>query len=727
MSITSDAGTLGGRTVQIEQALHGYRNGHELLATSHRLTRDGRRALLELSDLSGSAARTGGFETYITGYPVPGERLYAFARTWLATGGERPGSVWTHTLLLTPEQLGMKGVANLLKWFRRPLRPEQTTGYESPLEVNRDDLAERPFESALGIYAHSIQTEGMLHALYSNDTSTLPILLPARASAEYEELVLDVWSLHWPELRQRFSFCTGALSGRHVAGRPFDIQVVPQDRAGAIERAAESDGYVLVNGSQEPATSTTWADHLYSHHDAIRKLRDFAWRFGPDLEPERLSFGRLAQLHRNAQSLSDRAGWQALLEGVRAWYPRRSSAHALKSWALGDSDSVLTGRLTSLDRLSVLSRLTGASSFPGWRDSLASAFSESLLAASSELGAFLSEFPAFATPPAREVLLRLSAEHLNDDAFAALIVSSPNEVALTTFDLRPSIVGHPALWRSEDARRQVLTWLPARDIDEPLLTAIVRAVVAVGQPVGLQDLAECAGDFVIDAAFNVLGEDADWGRELEVGPEWISTLRAHPGRGLSWLARSQRPSAALSRFVLEPLWPDDRQIRALGSSRWVEIVRAIEPNTPEGASVHAFALGVGFHDKDPSAGSLVAEVFQAVHQLAEDDRLGDEDWDKLEFGLPGSRWMLRLTRDTGAGRAQVLRRAVVEGFERRDWPIANFLEAVKDTALLALIVTENLRTRAGRALGWRLRIAVRNGSIVLSDSQHAAIEPWIDT
>ena len=56
----------------VAQALHGYRNGHELLASSQRLSRDADRALLELSDLSGSAARIGGFETYLSGYPVSG-------------------------------------------------------------------------------------------------------------------------------------------------------------------------------------------------------------------------------------------------------------------------------------------------------------------------------------------------------------------------------------------------------------------------------------------------------------------------------------------------------------------------------------------------------------------------------------------------------------------------------------------------------------------------------
>ena len=121
-----------GEALRVAQALHGYRNGHDLLASSRRLSREGERALLELSDLSGSAARTRGFESYISGYPVPGEHLYAFARTWLADGGARPGSVWTHTLLLTPEQIALPNVENLAQWFRRPLSLDQAVEYGQP-------------------------------------------------------------------------------------------------------------------------------------------------------------------------------------------------------------------------------------------------------------------------------------------------------------------------------------------------------------------------------------------------------------------------------------------------------------------------------------------------------------------------------------------------------------------------------------------------------------------
>ena len=717
------------RTVHIAQALHGYRNGHELLATSVSLSRDGQRALLELSDLSGPAARTRGFESYISGYPLPGERLYAFARTWLAAGGTRPGSVWTHTLLLTPEQVALEGVANLARWFRRPLGPERASDYETQLEINGRDIAGSPLEPALPrVTEDSIPTAEIFEVVYHNDSSNLPIILSATSSSEYEEVLLHVWALQWPELRERFSFCTGALSFRHVAGRPFDLQVVPRDRAATIERSAPDEAYVLTGGPRAHSIVATWASGLRPGHGGAGELRAFAWQFGPELRPDRLSFGRLAQLHRIARDLTDREDWRSLLEMVSVWYPQPSSAQTLKSWALGESASSLAEPLTSLDRLSVLSRLTGAPAFPEWRRSLAGAFLQTMSVAEPGFEVFLSEFPTSTTALAREALLRLSAEHLPADAFVILIRSSPDAVAWSAFDLRPAILGDRELWQSERARHRALTWLSTRAIDEPLIAATVRAVVAAGHPVSLGDLADCVGAQAIDMAFDLLGAGNERDMALQEGPGWISTLRAHPERGVAWLARSERPSAALARLVLEQLRPGDRQSRALANSRWVEIAKSVDAETLEGASVRAFALGVGFHDERPSASSLVAEVFQTVHDWAEEGRLRDEDWDKLIRAYPRPpRALRRLTSNRRVGRGRVLRRALVEAFGQRNWPVADFLKAVSEPGVLGRVVTENVRTKSGRRLGRRLNAALQGGEIAVSDPQRTALDPWIDS
>ena len=727
MSLRGDI-SRAGEAIRVAQALHGYRNGHDLLASSHRLSREAERALLELSDLSGSAARTRGFESYISGYPVPGEHLYAFARTWLADGGARPGSVWTHTLLLTPEQMALPNVENLAQWFRRPLSLDEAVEYGSPLEIDDHDIAEPPREPTRSRSTdNSIRPADIVEALYQSDSANRAILLPAAFAADYEEVLLHIWSIQWPELREHFSFCTGSLSFRRVAGRPFDLQVIPQDRAATIERSAAQEVLLLSGGRSAQPLPATWAIGFQPDHAAVRELRAFAWQFGPRLGPDRLSFGRVAELHSIAQGLSDRTDWQSLLERVGAWYPQRAAAGALKSWALDESGSSLTEPLTSLDRLSVLSRSGAGSAFPGWWRSLSNSFLQAMSVDEPELRAFLREFPAFATDDAREALVRLAAEDLGTEAFVELIGSWPDAVTSNALDLRPSIVVDPALWRSQNARPPALAWLRESDLDDSQVVAIVRAVAAAGPSVALSDLADELGSRAIDAAFDVLGDSAEHEEGLQAGPEWIATLRTHPKRGLSWLGRSERPSAALATLVLERFRPGDRRVRVLENRRWSEIVRRADPSTAAGISVRAFALGVAFRDERPSASPLVAQVFQTVHDSAESGRLIDDDWDKLKRAFPRPpRSFRRLIRSREVGSGQVLRRALVEAFGQRDWPVADFLEAVSDTLVLTRAVTENGRTKSGKRLRRRLNAAAQRGDLLLSDPQRMALDSWID-
>ena len=57
--------------IKVEQALHGYANGHQLLASSVELNTDEKRRMDELSDLSGICEEKQVVD-YYTGYPLSG-------------------------------------------------------------------------------------------------------------------------------------------------------------------------------------------------------------------------------------------------------------------------------------------------------------------------------------------------------------------------------------------------------------------------------------------------------------------------------------------------------------------------------------------------------------------------------------------------------------------------------------------------------------------------------
>src|SRR4051812_36584795 len=88
-----------GSPLRVHQALHGYADGHRLIASSATLKTRDAKSMLALSDASGSGARIPE-SGYLTGYPLSESGMYAFARTWAAPEMSRPGCVWTHTLII---------------------------------------------------------------------------------------------------------------------------------------------------------------------------------------------------------------------------------------------------------------------------------------------------------------------------------------------------------------------------------------------------------------------------------------------------------------------------------------------------------------------------------------------------------------------------------------------------------------------------------------------------
>src|SRR5437868_6855758 len=88
---------------QIHQLLHGYRRGHQLLASSMNLPIGLSELVTRLSDLSGLLMGDAEFEPYLTSYPLPGSDFYALAKTWPDHQASRSGCVLTHTLLIPQE------------------------------------------------------------------------------------------------------------------------------------------------------------------------------------------------------------------------------------------------------------------------------------------------------------------------------------------------------------------------------------------------------------------------------------------------------------------------------------------------------------------------------------------------------------------------------------------------------------------------------------------------
>lgn len=190
--------------IQIDQVLHGYDRGHKELAASISLDDQSRALMLVLSDLLASTGLEEG-DSYLTSYPLRHASKHVLARTWAAGRGYRPGSVWTHSLILDYQALTLiPDLAALRSLFRYPEQANRND-YAVPVVFSSTERSDVLVEQGS-------RTIDALMQIYSKNPGR-EINLP-RSKSEFDEiLALALWRQMWPGLRRDFAFITCASDG----------------------------------------------------------------------------------------------------------------------------------------------------------------------------------------------------------------------------------------------------------------------------------------------------------------------------------------------------------------------------------------------------------------------------------------------------------------------------------------------------------------------------------
>lgn len=279
--------------LHVHQALHGYSDGHRMLACSTVLKTRDQKTMLIMSDVSGPNAVIGD-GGYITGYPLPESGVYALARTWAATEMTRPGCVWTHTLLLDFADLAVVPTMDfLLNAFRRPTGGLSSGSFETPMNIEAKGSVARLSE----INQESLKR--IVYALYeypkdriiasSDDSSVASVFL--------------LWAQQWPRLRRSFRFCTLAYGDRSGERSAFDLQFIP-----TRDRSVRSRFSELTDADRIRPRSVEWIDTAISDLFDGRgsTLRKFLREVGGDLAGGREAFVPLCRLYQLTQQFADR-------------------------------------------------------------------------------------------------------------------------------------------------------------------------------------------------------------------------------------------------------------------------------------------------------------------------------------------------------------------------------------------------------------------------------------
>lgn len=645
--------------LHVHQALHGYADGHRLLASSTSLKPRDLKTMLIMSDASGPGAVIDD-AGYLTGYPLAESGFYAFARTWAASEMSRPGCVWTHTLLLDFADLALLTRMDfLVDAFRRPKDQLTTTGYDGVLAI--------PEHLSASINRSVNWSENFRHvlrrslwALYNNPKDRLV----ASADENSSEVVFVLWAQQWPRLRRTFRFCTLAFADRSGDGGAFDLQFVP-----TRERSIRSRFSNLMDTDRMQFMPAEWLDDAFADlsDGTTGKLRTFLRDAGGDVAGGREAFVPLCRLHRLVHDFTNRS--DAINEAVSLLDDsfETESASLLRalvvSAAASHPDALGERGLAFV--MKHLELLTGNDI-----DEKGARLGVTLWDRDPEAFKKL-----FTEKPPRPLLADRALATLSTDDLVKGLKRNPR-VAPDVIERRPDLVAEPSFWttpgswqadalsaaarepnRVEGALKAMLTANRAdlaADAARTFGSVQVLRAIATSFPAGITDTLPASLSAWFDAALN------DGKALAESLSGCVITNRAL----LLAIARATYPD-----FV-----PND-----VGEDPWWTIVPQAQGDiTDQGLqylSAYLLARGLGYRSHNPA--ELMAFGLDSVYVAASRSNLSVEAWALMEKRLPWS--FLWFDWD----RCQRIRAAVVDAFVDRDLSPLAFSRVTSNDLLFA--------------------------------------------
>jgi|SynMetStandDraft_2_1070026.scaffolds.fasta_scaffold00035_90 hypothetical protein len=279
--------------LQIEQIVHGYDRGHRELAASVALDEESRATMLVMSDLIVDQVLDGD-RSYLACYPLRNAAMHVLARTWPAGPNYRPGSVWTHSLLLNYQALAQfTDLVSLASYLRRPDRDLRRV--QRPIRV-RDEP--RPLEEGFDEATAKVAIAG----LYRSPASEQIVRIPDRGAAANEALALALWRQGWPGLRRDFAFVTGAAERLRELDARCILRFTPEE----IDPPDLDEGQEILARDLPERSQTS--------------LRRFLSRYAVESSDPRALAGELARLwdESNRSSSDRRIANVARLAGLHA-------------------------------------------------------------------------------------------------------------------------------------------------------------------------------------------------------------------------------------------------------------------------------------------------------------------------------------------------------------------------------------------------------------------------
>jgi hypothetical protein len=648
--------------------------------------------MLILSDMSGPSIQPG-FDEYLTGYPLPGSDFFVFAKTWYAPEMQRPGCVWTHSLLIPREQISNVATAFLLEKFRRPQPEGVEIAAAMPIVFDSDY-----FRSGGNGFSDRAVATALIGSVFGQPR---PLIIVVDTAAQIEAAILWLWEELWPAEKARFSFCTGALMPRSNASILLDLQAVPRTIPPAQFRKSAGDALIL--DIRAPSKSEEWVDQVVDsaiHGNATFRTwletaagADAGRSIVPSLTP---IFSEWYAPNSSAQSvMASIANAINLDENMRC---------RLIEMTLGRANMETETNLRELlQYLCVNHDLDFPSIASILEDQAQKLFkksrAEGVTLVLSLLGSELTDL----------------GEHVLRASVLLLVSSDLETFGDAEAHFLPTIVGansliasSPILWKRVGARSgEILAHLSTLNLSDEDCGTIVDAILTSGLDISADKLVRFGGKIAIFRGLSamVIGQ-------IQLSWSWQSTLSAQPDTVLEWVENLTTPS--LRHLELGSRFLNPRVMQA-------RLVKVWKTGTTGAASlvprVAAFGLTLALWEGIADS-PLLAACFQPTYNAAGKSRLEDDEWDWLREHAPSVSWY----RDWD--RCERLAAAVARLFEKQTSTLETVFRVVKSRMAIkevAAILDDNRDTRSYLK---SLRKKAESSSSGTREQRDALLEDW---
>ncbi len=643
---------------KVDQTLHGYSEGHRLLAGSRRLSGESQRAMRTLSDLSGPRL-VPGFADYLTGYTLFEEKLFCLARTWYADECDRPGCVWTHSLLLPSRDLDqINSLECLLPLFRRP----------SPVEEGNANL--EPYSQPVSVmvpppapinYAPPSIAKTLIECVYG---TRAPIVIPDDDSEDLQALHFALWRQAQRLAGITLQFCTGAIQPRVAVCGQFDMQTVPRDSIREIVRTHKS---VQVCEQTQTRPQPQWVELLDEDLQGEETpFRAFLHRYGD--AQERAAIGAYARVYTLLSR--DSGAYKEVLETIAVGFPKDSEAMVLKTAVAGPPhDRDLTPGVPEEQVLAAL-LVESHSAFDADALKVRSRFSElwhhNEFAARQVAKSALSQRTHIADELCDELCVLLTAKSMGN------FIAHEPETALSLISRKPELAIHRDVWCA--SAQFVAEAMQIVSASNSLMESDIVQIVTNQLRSRTGNVASSmVSDFptmAAEAVLRWLREDAD-----RTAPhDWKASIE-NATELADWLKKSLQDcdnAASIIRLIS----PASPLMGAIAPEHWLACAARCSPSADPG--IHALLCCLGLDRADNVGQELLSKSFPILYTMAERGAVREVVWQAVAERLPATGWWWDKCRRMRIG--------LVKKFASANWSPVTFMHCLASAKVLSDMV-----------------------------------------